>query len=95
MASVNTSDIPEEQQFMSEFWVLRKKFYQGEDNDQYWADLISEFVAVSEKYDRNSYFDQLLLVCIDDIERRYKIATGSPFIKQKPLETVYERLKKR
>lgn len=94
MASVNTSDIPEEQQFMSELWMLRKKYYHGEDNEQYWTDLIDEFVAVSKRHNRNGYYDQLLLVCIDDIERRWKTATGNPFIDKDPLKTVYERLKK-
>lgn len=74
--------------------MLRKKYYHGEDNEQYWADLIDEFIAVSEKYNRNSYFDQLLLVCIDDIERRWKTTTGNPFVDKDPLKTVYERLKK-
>lgn len=72
---------------------FRKAFYVPEDAEEFWAELIKAADVLHEKY--NSMFvDQLILVNIDDIERRWKTSIGNPFVDKDPLKTVYERLKK-
>jgi len=93
MASVNTSEIPVEQQFFGDLWNYRKKYYRGEDRDEFWSMLVDDANQLSKKYN-NGYFDQMLIVCVDDIERRWKITTGNPFINPDPLRTLYEKLRK-
>ena len=93
MASVITSEVPEEQRFMSDFWNLRKQFYNGEEQEEFWAELIDHSDELSRKY-QNSYFDQLILVCVDDIDRRYMASIGRPW-KSDPVRNVYERIQKR
>lgn len=93
MSSVKTEDIAIEQSFFGELWGFRKKYYNADDSEEYWGSLINAAEGISKKYG-NNYLDQMLLVCIDDIEDRFKQATGSPYRNPDMLTTLYERLKK-
>ena len=94
MSSVRTEDILEEQQFFGDLWNYRKKHYNGEEPQEFWAALIDDAEAISRKY-KNDYLDQMLLVCVDDVENRFKLATGNKYYEPDMLTVVYERLKKR
>ena len=95
MASVSTSDIPEEQQFFADYWTIRKRFYEPEDDENYWETVVDETVKLSEKYNRNVYFDNLLLVFVDDLEHRFRLSEGRKDTKIGSLEECYERLRKK
>ena len=70
---------------------FRKAFYIPEDSEEYWAELDKAADALHKKY--NCLFvDQLILVNVDDIERRWKIATGNPYLDPDPLKTMSEKL---
>ena len=73
---------------------FRKAYYVPEDAEEYWSELVKAADALHRKYN-NLYVDQQILVCVDDIERRWKITTGNPFLDPDPLKTVYERLRKK
>ena len=75
LAEVTASDIPQEQQFMAEYWNFRKKFYNGESRDSFWEELYHETNRISEKY-HSLYVDNMLLVCVEDIEARYNKSQG-------------------
>ena len=92
MAEVNAAEIPEEMKFMADFWSFRKKFYKGEEQDEFWTSLIECSDELSKKYN-SLYLDQLILICVDDIDRRYMTSINKPW-KSDPLEEVYNRLQR-
>ena len=47
---VKKSDIPQEAEFMTEFWKVAKKYYIPEEGDDYWKSAIDELTELSEKY---------------------------------------------
>lgn len=70
MASVESSEIKEEFEFMGDFFKLRKKYYIPENNDDYWHQLNLEVNELAKKYDYKDYFVQLLLIMVDEIDKR-------------------------
>jgi len=72
---------------------FRKKFYVPEDAEEFWEELIKDANEIHNKYN-STFVDQMIMVNVDDIERRWKIATGNPFINPDPLKTLYEKLRK-
>ena len=66
-----------------------KKYHSAPD----WESLIRESDELSAKY-KSGFLDQLILVCVDDIDRRYMASINKPW-KSDPLSLVYERLKNR
>lgn len=86
MASVESSEIKEEFEFMKDFFRIRKKYYIPEDNDDYWEQLILEPNDLAKKYN-NDYFTQLLLVMVNDIDKRAGNHRGDGF------EALYKRLR--
>ena len=72
MASVERKDIEQEAQFMSDFWKFRKRFYIPEKSDEYWESLCNAADDLAAKYGYNPYFNNLISVCVNDIDRRYR-----------------------
>ena len=80
-------------EFMNEFWEYMKKYYDPVDDESFWEALVKEGEALGNKY--GNYFAKgMIMVCVDDIERRWKEQTGSQYIKSILLDTLYERLRK-
>lgn len=50
MASKKIASGSEEFMMFNEFWKLYQKYYEPEDNDQYWDDLISDINEFHAKY---------------------------------------------
>jgi len=96
MASVKNKDIREECDFQAECFMLRKKFYIGEPEDEFWDELFVEVNALSDKY-KSEYLDELLLLCVYDIEQRYNRSVGEGAILKpgRQLDNLYSRLKKK
>jgi len=65
-----------------------KKYHSAPD----WESLIRESDELSAKY-KSGFLDQLILVCVDDIDRRYMASINKPW-KSDPLEEVYNRLQR-
>ena len=82
-----------EVQLYKDLWSFRKEFYKGEDKEAYWNSLINEADKLSKKH-KSDYLDSMLLVCIDDIEDRWKQSTGNPYRSPDLVTALYERLKK-
>lgn len=93
MASVQASEIPNEQSFMGDYWNFRKQFYYGEDSDEYWEALVAETDRLSKKYN-SAYVDNILLICVDDIEIRYKKFKGKSVNELKAFDSLVEMLRK-
>ena len=72
MASVTNKGIPTEYAFFGDYFNYRKKFYFPEQSDDYWTAVINEADELIRKYDCNDYLRALVLVCVDDLERRYR-----------------------
>lgn len=81
-------------QMFTDIWRFFKKYAYVYDrkNKNYWLELIRETDELSAKYN-SKLMDQLILVCVDDIDRRYMASINKPW-KSDPLEQVYERLKR-
>lgn len=72
MASTQAKEIPEESRFMTDFWNFRKKFYLPESTDEYWESLCNAADDLATKYGYNPYFNNLINVCVNEIDRRYR-----------------------
>lgn len=88
-----------ERAVMNDYWALRKKFYQPENDEKYWSDLIDAVNELSRKYNCD-YLDKLLLVCIDDLEIRFRQDNLGKderitFVPKEGLDWVYSMLKRR
>lgn len=59
-----------------ELWNFRKKYFHGEDSDDYWRKIIEESDRISRKYN-SPYVDNMLIICIEDIETRYRESAGN------------------
>ena len=93
MGSVSVEEIPDEQRFFTEFWNFRKKYYIPEDDDDFWNSLINEGDALADKYN-NPFFDQLMLLEFNDVDRRFSEAQGRPW-ETDPVDRLYEKIKER
>ena len=78
MASVKNKDIPKDYEFFGELFNFRKKFYLPEDNQSYWNELIEETNKLSEKWN-SEYVDGMLVLCVDEIDKRYHETHGTQF----------------
>lgn len=65
-----------------------KKYHSAPD----WTGLINEADELSAKY-KSGFLGQMILVCVDDIDRRYMASINKPW-KSDPLEEVYNRLQR-
>lgn len=72
MSEVLAKDIPEEQQFMKDYWIFRKQYYNPEDSDDYWSKVCSSADNLYNKYGEKEYFKKIILACLDDLDKRYK-----------------------
>ena len=71
MAEINSEQKKAMQDLWTSVWNFLKKYYNPEpDNDDYWCGLHGEALELSEKYNRNEFLEALMLICIDDIEKR-------------------------
>lgn len=86
-------EFEQEIQINKDIMSFRKKFYVPEDAEEFWEELIKDANEIHNKYN-STFVDQMIMVNVDDIERRWKIATGNPFINPDPLKTLYEKLRK-
>lgn len=96
MASVEAFEIQEEQNFMKDFWNLRKKYHEPEEPDGYWEGLMEDIEKISRKYN-SLYVDMLLCCCLGDIEIRSSKEQGSKFLRPdieqlRYLKTVFKNI---
>lgn len=91
MASIEQKDIPIESRFMTDFWQFRKKFWCGEGNETFWAELVDAANGLAEKY-KSPYTEALILACVGDIENRYNELSGKER-KIDIVDTIYKHLK--
>ena len=66
-----------EKSIQADLWKFRKEFYHGEESEEYWERLYAECNRISEKH-RSLYVDNMLIVCIDDIEVRLHKSQNRP-----------------
>ena len=69
LAGVKFSKGSEEWQMFMDYWALCQKFWNPEDNDDYWDAVVKETDAFYKKY--NSQFARsLALTLVEELERR-------------------------
>lgn len=71
MASVNKSDISEISEFMSAFWVLVKKYWIPEAEDEYWEAVMREASSLGRKYP-DRFCKLQILAYLDYLEEKRK-----------------------
>lgn len=52
MAKITDTDKQKESEFFTEFWKLVKAYYEPEEDDAYWDDLVSQSLALSKGFTR-------------------------------------------
>lgn len=63
-------ELTAERAIQTDIWLLRKKYYKGEHKDEeFWTMLCEEAEELHKKYN-SVYVDQMIFVCIEDIDRR-------------------------
>ena len=94
MSRAISSEIPKESEMMNDFWKFRKDFYYPEDSDDYWNQIMESANTLSKKYN-SEYMDQLLLVCVNEIEQRFmrSVPDGIVLGPGKQFENTYKMLK--
>ena len=70
MAEINEDRKRFESAFMADYWNLRKRICNPEDTDVYWNDVVRSTSDLAAKYGNDEYVEQILMVCVDDIQRR-------------------------
>lgn len=73
--------------FITDFWMLNKRFWEPKEDDQFWRDLLTQINELSKKYNSN-YCNALLLVFWE-----FTDSENFPSAEQL-VDTVYERIKK-
>lgn len=88
------SDYSIESKFMSDFWQFRKAFRDPVNKEEFWEDLNNKAEELHRKYN-NRYLDQLILVCVDDIDERSRANKMIPeHTKEQLLKRLMDRLVK-
>lgn len=59
-------------QIFATVWNFFKKFYEVEDDDAFWDELIEESNQIAVKYGNNKFANDLLIATIKELERRLK-----------------------
>lgn len=64
-----------ESEFMTKYWNLRKMIATPEERQDYWKEVIDSLrmLAEEEKFRGNSYIENVLLACLNDIEEHSPI----------------------
>jgi len=70
-------DLEKEKAIQQELWNFRKNFYYGEESEAFWQSIINESDTISRKYN-SLYVDNMLLVCVEDIEARLHKSQNRP-----------------
>ena len=76
MAQISQERFKLESAFMQAFWKLRKEIGTPEETDKYWDDLIDKVDKIYNQFGRDEYVKNILLVMVDDLERRERGVTG-------------------
>lgn len=72
MAAVKFQKGSEEWQLFMDYWNLCQKYWQTEDTDEYWDELIHEMTLFAEKYDKCAFAVNLALAFIETQDTNYK-----------------------
>ena len=77
-----------------EILSFRKAYYNPEDSEEFWQSVIDGAEKLHRKYN-NRYLDQLILVCVDDIDERSRANKMLPeHTKEQLLKRLMDRLLK-
>lgn len=82
-----------EKAIQADLWKFRKEFYHGEESEEYWEKLYAECNRISKKH-RSLYVDNMLIVCIEDIEARYNESKGRPVDELEHFEHIVNVIRK-
>lgn len=73
MASKKLEKGSDEWQFFQDFWRFRQQYYDPEDKDEWFDELVNESTLLYEKYKNTQFKEfvkQLIIAHIDDVDRR-------------------------
>lgn len=79
MAEIDNKAREEEHRFILDFWNFRKQFYTPEDIDDYWQELVNAADDLSQKYENKKYYQDLIISCCTDIDKRYREGRGRTY----------------
>ena len=65
-------DIDRERELQTDIWCYRKRFYNPEDSEEYWNDVVSVATEIGKKYNNDPYVKDMLTACAMDFDRRFR-----------------------
>lgn len=71
MANYRFSNGTEERELFNDYWKLCQKFWQPEDNDEYWKALHDSCVDFGKKYGK--FAEDLALSLVKEMEWKWKV----------------------
>lgn len=80
MMQLDTERFEREKVFMGRFWTFRKQFGtpEGDDMDSYWQGVLNGLDAMTKEAGGDVYCTALAMVCLLDLESRYRRMYGTP-----------------
>jgi len=94
MAEISTDQLQDEREKWNDLWQFRKKYYNPEDDQSYWNKLIEETNKLSEKWN-SEYVDGMLVLCVDEIDKRYHETHGKQFERGQVTLTAFNGTRRR
>jgi hypothetical protein len=86
--------LTDEQKFFTDFWNFRKKFYDPKDTESFWHSFMEEGDALGLKYKDSDFFQNLMLLEFEDVDRRFQDKHGRSW-KSDAVEHLYKKIKER
>ena len=74
---MNNEELKKVYSAINDVWDFLKKFYTAKDDDAFWEELYKAEIELSKKH-KSLFMDNLLIVCIDDIETRFNQSQNRP-----------------
>lgn len=95
MAQITQEQFRKEKDIQAAVWNYRKKYYNPEATSEYWREMMEEGERLGRDLD-NDYATALILICIDEFERRYRMEHKEWFayLPDNIAEATYRRIKK-
>lgn len=75
MASCQIRKGSDQATFFSEFLLFRQKYYNGENKDSFWEEIVAEGKKITDKYSNTEFGDFARTIVLDhiaDVEIRFK-----------------------
>ena len=72
MTKMTQEEIAQSKEVWADVYKFWKAYYYGENSSKFWSELVADADKMCEKHKGDEFFANLISVCVNDIEVRYK-----------------------